>query len=91
MLLTGRVCGDREAAERGWIHRLATVEEEYALLEAFAQIPHLTLRDTMQLACPNDMDVIRRADDLAMTAFINHFDTDHARNKIASFVEKKRN
>ena len=90
MLLTGRTCGDLEAVERGWIHRLATVEEEGALLEYFAQIPTWTLRDTLRLACANDIDAIRQADDLAIAAFINHFDTDHARNKIASFVEKKR-
>ncbi len=91
MLLTGRVCGDLEALEKGWLNRLATVEEEQILIESlFAQIPDLTLRDTKRLACANDLDAIRQADDLAMDAFINHFDTDHARNKIASFVEKKR-
>jgi enoyl-CoA hydratase/carnithine racemase len=90
MLLTGRVCGDREALERGWIHQLATVEEEQALLHHFERIPDQTLRDTIRLAAAKDIDAIRQADDLALAAFINHFDTDHARNKIASFVEKKR-
>jgi enoyl-CoA hydratase/carnithine racemase len=90
MLLTGRVCGDREAVERGWLHQLVTAEEEQALLERFARIPDRTLRDTLSLACVKDFDAIRLADDAAMVAFVNHFDTDHARKQIAAFVEKKR-
>jgi enoyl-CoA hydratase/carnithine racemase len=90
MLLTGRVCGDAEAVQRGWIHRLATVDEEQALIEKFAGIPPQTLRDVLRIAHEKDVEAIRHADDHALAAFINHFDTDHARNQIASFVEKKR-
>jgi enoyl-CoA hydratase/carnithine racemase len=90
MLLTGRVCGDREAIERGWIQRLMTLEEETPFLEKLAQIPPRTLRDTLAIAYPKDLAAITAEDDKAMAAFLDHFDTDHARNKIASFVEKKR-
>lgn len=90
MLLTGRTCGDQEAVQRGWIHQLATVEQEHELLHKLERIPDETLRDTMRLANAKDKYAIRAADDLSLAAFINHFDTDHARNKIASFVEKKR-
>jgi enoyl-CoA hydratase len=90
MLLTGRVCSDREAVDRGWIHRLATAEEEQALIEKLAAVPPRTLRDVLQLAQERNVEAARPADDLALAAFANHFDTDHARNQIASFVEKKR-
>jgi len=87
VLLTGRVCGDREAVERGWVHRLVSAEEETPLLEKLAQISRRTLGDTL---APKNPEEIRQADENALAAFLDHFDTDHARNKIASFVEKKR-
>jgi enoyl-CoA hydratase/carnithine racemase len=90
MLLTGRTCGDREAAERGWIHRLMASDHELPMLEKLAQIPRRTLADTLALALPKRMTEIREADEKALAAFLDHFDTEHARNKIASFVEKKR-
>jgi enoyl-CoA hydratase len=90
MLLTGRTCGDAEALQRGWIHRLMTVEDEQALIEKFDSIQPRTLRDVLQIAHEKDVEAIRLADDRALGAFINHFDTDHARHQIASFVEKKR-
>ena len=91
MLLTGRTCGDREALERGWIHRLMAPDEELTLLEKLAHIPRLTLDDTLALAAPKNLEKTEQADERAFVAFLNHFDTDHARNQIASFVEKKRN
>ena len=90
MLLSGRVCGDREALDRGWVHRLMTSEEEMPFIEKLAQIPQRTLRDTLAIAYSKNLDEIKTADENAMVAFLNHFDTEHARNKIASFVEKKR-
>jgi len=90
MLLTGRLCGDREAVERGWIHRLVTSEEETPLIEKLGQIPRRTMDDTLALAYPKNLAEIKQADEKALVAFLDHFDTDHARNKIASFVEKKR-
>jgi enoyl-CoA hydratase/carnithine racemase len=90
MLLTGRTCGDREALERGWIHRLLATDEDLPVLEKLAQIPRRTLDDTLALAHPKNPKEIRKADEKALAAFLNHFDTAHARNKIASFVEKKR-
>lgn len=89
-LISGRICGDKEALEKGLVHRLMTTEEELPFLEKLAQIPRTTMADTLSLGYPKDHALIRTADELALAAFLNHFDTDHARNKIASFVEKKR-
>jgi hypothetical protein len=69
---------------------LVSAEEETPLLEKLAQIPRRTLGDTLALAYPKNPEEIRQADENALAAFLDHFDTDHARNKIASFVEKKR-
>jgi enoyl-CoA hydratase/carnithine racemase len=90
MLLSGRMCGDREALEKGWLHRLVAVGEEQPLLEQLAQIPDRTRIDTLNLASRRDLKEIAVEDEKAMLAFLDHFDTDHARNKIASFVEKRR-
>ncbi len=91
MLLTGRACRDEEALEQGWIQRLTQSEqEESELIDRLAQIPPHTLLDTLALARSKNVSAIRAADDGAMKAFLDHFDTDHARNKIASFFEKKR-
>ena len=91
MLLSGRACGDREVLEHGWIHRLMNSEdEEQAYLERLMAIPRQTLTDTLALTAPKDLEAICAADHLAMEAFLNHFDTDHARKQIASFFEKKR-
>jgi enoyl-CoA hydratase/carnithine racemase len=92
MLLSGRVCGDKEALEKGWLHWLTTTEEdEFSYLEKLAQIPRRTLIDTLALVRPKNLQEMQTADERALAAFLDHFDTDHARNKIASFVEKKRN
>jgi enoyl-CoA hydratase/carnithine racemase len=91
MLLSGRVCGDEEALRQGWIQRLTkSGPEEHDLIAQLAGIPRPTLLDTLSLAATKDLKAIRAADDLAMKAFLNHFDTDHARGRIASFFEKKR-
>jgi len=91
MLLSGRTCGDREALEKGWIHRLMAEEaEELSYLDALARIPQQTLLDTCALTTADDLHEMYKADEKALAAFLNHFDTDEARNTIASFVEKKR-
>ena len=92
MLLSGRTCGDREALERGLLHRLmATGEETRSYLEQLAAIPHRTLTDTYALTHSKNLERMREADQRALAAFLNHFDTDRARNMIASFVDRKRN
>jgi enoyl-CoA hydratase/carnithine racemase len=91
MLLTGRTCGDREALEKGWIQRLLGPDErEMHLLEKLGEIPEETLRDTLGLVSAKNLKEIHAADERALQAFIDHFDTDHARARIASFVERKR-
>jgi len=90
MLLTGRICGDREALDRGLIQRLVETEEEaQALVTQLAAIPPQTLRDTLALVSSKNLPASREADRKALAAFLDHFDTDTARNKIAAFVEKK--
>lgn len=90
ILFSGRTCGDKEALERGWVHRCMTEEEELAYLDHLARIPLRTLTDTRVLANSRDMDKIREADEKAFAAFLNHFDTEHARSRIAEFMERKR-
>lgn len=91
MLLSGRTCGDREALERGWLHRLmAPGEEISSYIEHLAAIPHRALIDTCALTDPKNLEEMREADHKALAAFLNHFDTDRARNMIASFVDRKR-
>jgi hypothetical protein len=65
-------------------------DEVRPVLEKLAQIPRRTLDDTLALAHPKNLKEIREADEKALAAFLDHFDTEHARHKIASFVERKR-
>lgn len=91
MLLSGRVCGDKEALEMGWIHRLLAAEDAgSSYLDMLAGIPRQTLADTRALTIARDLQQMCEADDKAFAAFLNHFDTDQARSMIASFVERKR-
>jgi enoyl-CoA hydratase/carnithine racemase len=91
VLLSGRVCHDREALDKGWLHRLAGTDDDlFPYLDKLAQIPRRTLADTLALSHPKNLPAIQKADEAALAAFLDHFDTDHARNKIASFVERKR-
>jgi len=91
MLLSGRTCGEHEALEKGWIHRLMAEEaEEMSYVDALAAIPPQTLLDTCVLTSANNLQEMREADEKALAAFLDHFDTDQARNTVASFIEKKR-
>lgn len=91
MLLSGRVCGDKEALEKSWLHRLTTSEEDESFyLEQLANIPRRTLADACTLIAPKNLNAMYEADERALAAFLNHFDTDQARATIAAFIERKR-
>lgn len=90
MLLSGRTCGDKEALEKNWLHRLTAHEEDESLyLEQLASIPRRTLMDTCALAAPKNLSAMHEADDRALAAFLDHFDADRARTRIAAFIERK--
>ena len=92
VLLSGRVCGDQEALRMGWIDTLvgpdpAEAQGQAALL---AERDPRVVRDILGLAGPRDAGQMRGADEKALAAFLNHFDTELARRRVADFVERKR-
>ncbi|MGH9342158.1 MAG: enoyl-CoA hydratase/isomerase family protein [Terriglobia bacterium] len=90
MLLTGRVCGDKEALASGWLQRLVNGEAEVSgLIEQLLQTPGQTRKDTLALARARRLPAAQKADGLAFEAFLNHFDTEYARQSIAAFVKRK--
>ena len=91
MLLTGRICGDQEALDRGWIHRLLAAEEDpFAYIDKLAGIPRQTLLDTCIATTNKNHTAMKDADEQALIAFLDHFDTDHARSTIHSFMARRR-
>ena len=92
LLLSGRVCGDKEALEKGLLNRLVDSEAEaLSLVERLSQIPHRTLIDTVALARDAQGMATGKEDARSFPAFLNHFDTDYARRTVTEFVERKRN
>jgi enoyl-CoA hydratase/carnithine racemase len=91
MLLSGRICGDKEALAKGWLHRLLETEESaQPLIEQLAEIPQRVVRDTLALTYARDIAVIRAADEKALATFLSHFDSEYAREKISAFIHRKR-
>jgi len=91
VLLSSRVCGDQEALRMGWIDSLAGSDAEaHAQVARLAETNPRVLRDLLGLAGPREAGQMRAADEAALAAFLNHFDTDLARRRVADFVERKR-
>ena len=91
LLLSGRTCGDAEALQQGLLSRItATSEDAQEYIRRIAEIPSQTLLDTVSLTRLKQQDAMRVADSVAFDAFLDHFDTDNARSKINSFMEKRK-
>jgi len=92
LLLSGRTCDDQEALRQGWIEQLIgpNPAEGIAYVDRLAQRSSTILRDTLGLVSTKDLHQMRAEDEKALAVFLHHFDTDHARQQIARFVERKR-
>ena len=91
VVLSGRACGDQEALMQGWLTHLVKSEAEVNQhIEALSQIQPGTLSDSLAFITPKENSAIAASDAAALEIFLNHFQTNHAQNKIAGFVEKKR-
>jgi enoyl-CoA hydratase len=91
MLLSGRVCGDAEALEKGWIHRLENAcGTRSSHLDHLLQLNYETLRDTVSFMANKDLERMRQADHTALHLFLQHFDTEYAQSELGNYMNKKR-
>ena len=91
MLLSGRVCGEAEALEKGWIHWLESAcEAQSSRLNQLLQLNHETLRDTVSFMVNKDLEQMRHADSTALHLFLQHFNTGYARSKIENYMNRRK-
>ena len=91
MLLSGRVCDDEEALEKGWLHSLAgDGEEQPEALDQMLRLSQDALVDTVSFMRKKDLEEMREADADALQLFLGHFGTDHAQSKLKGYFEKRR-
>jgi enoyl-CoA hydratase/carnithine racemase len=88
MLLSGRSCSTEEALRNGWIQRvLEEGDDGHAFIASLAALPACAREDTLRLTAPRDADAILADDRNAFAAFLDHFDSDHARATVSHFIE----
>jgi len=91
MLLSGRVCGDAEALEKGWLHSLAeNSDSESSFIDRMLQLSREAFVDTVSFVQEKDLERMCQADLNSLQIFLRHFDTNYARNNLDNYFEKRR-
>jgi len=91
MLLSGRVCGDAEALEKGWIHWLESAHGTQSFhLDKLLQLNREMLRDTVSFMADKNPEQMRESDQNALYLFLQHLKTEYAQSKLESFMGKQR-
>jgi enoyl-CoA hydratase/carnithine racemase len=91
LLLSGRSVATDEALRNGWIQRvLEDGDDGQSFIVSLAAIAASARSDTLRLMAARDAEAIMADDREALAAFLNHFDTDHARSTVAHFIEARK-